>query len=445
MSSRQDQLHSYQFTVQRVVSALVAHETDPAQPPFRRLAGATLAGILVAAIALGGFVVYGAVVDGGGTSWRDTSAVIVERESGARYVYRDGRLHLVVNYASALLIVGAAEPKTVLVSRRSIEGVPRGNTLGIAEAPDSLPAAGRLLGPPWTVCSTPGPTSQLLVGASVKGGTPLGDQAVLARHPDGSLHLVWQNHRFRVRDPELVLSALGWATSRPVATAPALLNALPAGPDLSRPRIQGTGRPSERVPEAGIGEVFVVNTQSGGRQYAVALRDGLAGITQVQADLLLTANRQDRPTELTQGRFAAIDKVADLVPAAPFPMVTPSLVGSVSGVVCAVVRDDRGVAEVVVDSEAPAIADAARSRGAVDHVFVAPGRAAVVEAVSSPGATGGPVSVVTDLGRRHPVVGPDALAMLGYGSVRPIRLPANVVSLVESGASLDPAVAREAA
>ncbi|HTF09626.1 MAG TPA: type VII secretion protein EccB [Asanoa sp.] len=444
MPSRQDQLHSYQFIVQRVVSALVMRETDPAQPPFRRAAGAALAGVLVAAIVWGGFVVYGALVDGSGTAWRDTSAVIVERESGARYIYRDGKLHLVVNYSSALLAVGSPQPKTVLVSRRSIEGVPRGSTLGIAEAPDSLPAAGRLLGPPWTVCALPGPASVVLVGATSTGGTRLGERAVLAQHPDGSLHLVWQNHRYRLSDPRLALTALGWTTARPVAVAPALLDALPAGAALVVPRIVGTGGRSAGVPSARIGEVFVVTSQGGGRQYAVAVRTGLAGITQVQADLLLTANRQDAPTELTQGRFASIEKAPDLVPAGLVPTVTPSLVGSFTGALCAVVRDDRGVADVVVDADLPDVADAARTRnGGADYVAVPPGRAAVVAAAAAPGATGGTVSVVTDLGRRHAVVGADTLAILGYGDVRPVRLPAAVVALVGSGASLDPARAQE--
>ena len=142
MPSRQDQLHSYQFMVQRVVAALVMRETDPAQSPFRRAAGASLAERAGRGDRAGR--VRGVRRDRRRRrhSWRDASAVIVERESGARYVYRDEKLHLVLNYASALLIIGAAQPKTVLVSRRSIEGVPRGSTLGIAEAPDSLPAAG---------------------------------------------------------------------------------------------------------------------------------------------------------------------------------------------------------------------------------------------------------------------------------------------------------------
>ena len=445
MPSRQDQLHSYQFMVQRVVAALVMRETDPAQSPFRRAAGASLASVLVAAIALGGFAVYGAIRNDTGEKWRDASAVIVERESGARYVYRDEKLHLVLNYASALLIIGAESPKTVLVPRRSIEGVPRGSTLGIAEAPDSLPEAGRLLGPPWTVCSTlvaDRPQSTLLVGAEATGGVALGDRAMLAVHPDGSVHLIWQNRRHLVRDRTLVLSALGWATERPVLVAPALLNALPAGADLTRVPVRSAGDPSAEVPGATIGDVFVVGSQGGARQYAVALRDGLAGITQVQADLLLTALRQDAPTELTQGRFAAIPKLADLVPTDPAapPAVTPTLAAAASGGVCARVRDDNGVSDLRTGAVVPAGVPAAAAL--VDAVVVEPGRGALVEAAAAPGATGGGLSVITDLGRRHPVAADGVLPMLGYGKVKPVRLPASLVALVPAGPALDPEAAR---
>jgi type VII secretion protein EccB len=458
MPSRQDQLHSYQFMVQRVVAALVMRETDPAQSPFRRAAGAALGSVLVAAIALGAISVYGAVAGGGGTTWRDSAAVIVERESGARYVYREGRLHPVRNYASALLIVGSTEPRTVLVSRRSIAGVPRGIPLGIADAPDSLPAADRLSRAPWTVCSTlisrGGPAavrSALFVGAEATGGRPLGDAAVLARHPDGGLHLIWHNRRHLVRDEGLVRTALVWTSARPVTVAPALLNALPAGADLARISIPDRGRASDKVPGAQVGEVFVVESQGGGRQYAVARRDGLSAITQVQADLLLTASRQGRPTELAQGDFATLPRLPDLTAsdgAAP-PPTTPTLATVDGGTVCGQIRDDGGVSEVRTGTAMPDVADVpptgARSRAGgvlADHVFVEPGAGAVVEAAAAPGATGGAVSVVTDLGRRYAVVDADVLAALGYGGVQPLRLPAGVVALVPAGDALDPAAAR---
>jgi type VII secretion protein EccB len=459
MPSRQDQLHSYQFMVQRVVAALVMRETDPAQSPFRRAAGATLASVLIAAIALGATVVYGVFAGGGGRSWRDSQAVIVEKESGARYVFIDDKLHLVLNYASALLIIKSETPKTVLVSRRSIEGVPRGTPLGIADAPDSLPAAGRLTDAPWTVCSMlladgsqTAARSALLVGAGATGGAPLGDNAVLARHPDGNLHLIWHNRRHLIRDPERVLSALTWTSERPVPVAPALLNALPAGADLAPIQIADQGKRAAKLPGARIGEVFVVQRQGGGRQYAVAKRDGLAGITEVQANLLLTANDQRGPTPLSQGRFAGLPKLPDLLPAdsaAAPPASTPRLVQPAGGTVCGQIPDDGGVREVRVGATVPPVADVARTGarsaqgGALaDHIVVQPGRGAVVEAAAAPGATGGAVCVVTDLGRRHAVSGGEVLGMLGYGKVKPVRMPANLVALIPAGRTLDPEAAR---
>jgi type VII secretion protein EccB len=459
MASRQDQLHSYQFLVQRVVSALVMRQTDPPQPPLGRAAGATLAGVLVAAITLGAVAVYGLIVGGGDAGWRDSGAVLVEKESGARYVYRDGKLHPVRNFASALLIAGSAEPRTVLVSRSALAGVPRGVPLGIADAPDSLPAAQRLVTGGWTVCSMaaadaarsaglpapdgPGPRSALLVGDADPGGTVLAEAGVLARHPDGSLHLVWAGRRHPIRNPRLVLSALTWTSHRPVEVAPALLNALPVGADLGRIPVPGRGGPSI-VDGAVVGEVFMVASQGGGRQYAVATRDGLATITELQADLLLTDLGQPEPTPLSQTRFAELRKVGDLVspgPVAP-PASTPDLVSAGSGAICGRVRDDGAEFELRTGAGVPDLTGAVPGpAGAADHVWVQPGRGAVVEAVPAPGASGGAISVVTDLGRRHPVAGPDLLGRLGYGGVTPARLPAGLVSLVPAGQALDPEAA----
>ncbi|MGC1212650.1 MAG: type VII secretion protein EccB, partial [Micromonospora sp.] len=368
MPSRQDQLHSYQFTVQRAVAALVMRETDPARSPFRRLAGAGLASVLVAVIGLGGFALYG-LFAGGGTSWRDSGAVIVEKESGARFVYREQKLHPVLNYASALLIIGAERPKTVLVSRRSIEGVPRGLPLGIADAPDSLPAPRRLSTAPWTVCSVPPagpgrtePRSALLIGRAATGGRALGDQGVLLRPPDGTLHLLWHQRRHLLRDTDRVLAVLAATRERAVPVAAALLNTVPAGSDLAPPAVRRLGERSVAVAGAVIGDVYLVRNSGGGRQYAVAERDGLAGITEFQAGLLLAHTGQGEPEPMTLGRFAALPKLPDLVPIGPAapPTSPPRLAAVEGGALCARIGDDTGVRDVWVGATPPDLTAAAR-------------------------------------------------------------------------------------
>ncbi|GIJ76269.1 type VII secretion protein EccB [Micromonospora phaseoli] len=458
MPSRQDQLHSYQFTIQRAVAALVMRETDPAQSPLRRLAGAGMASVLVAVIGLGAAALYG-LFAGGGTKWRDSGAVIVEKESGARFVYRQEKLHPVLNYASALLIIGAQQPRTVLVSRRSIDGVPRGLPLGIADAPDSLPAVGRLATAAWTVCSVaapqgrPEPRSVLMVGTGGTGGRPLGEDALLLRAPDGRLHLLWQQRRYLIRDTDRVLAALATTRSRAVPVAAALLNTVPVGTDLAPLNPPGLGRPSARIAESRIGDVLLVSNSGGGRQYAVVLRDGLAGITELQASLLLARTGQREPEQVSLGRFAALPQVADLAPTGPGapPSTPPRLVTVDDSPVCARVGDDTGPVELRLGVDLPDLAAVPVSNvGAdgptvADHVLVDPGRGAVVESVAAPGATGGAVSVVTDLGRRYVLAGTDVTGMLGYAEVRPLRLPAGLVSLIPAGATLDPEAARQAA
>ncbi|MFF0717988.1 type VII secretion protein EccB [Micromonospora sp. NPDC003816] len=455
MPSRQDQLHSYQFTLQRVVAALVMRETDPVQSPMRRLAGAALASVLVAVVGLGAFALYG-LFTGGGATWRDTAAVIVEKESGARFVYREQRLHPVRNYASALLIVGAEQPRTVVVSRRSLDGVPRGVPLGIGDAPDSLPDTRRLTTAPWTVCSsvatpagTERPRSVLMIGASADGGRPLGAYALLLRAPDGALHLLWQQRRHLVRDTDRVLAALAVTRARAVPVAAALLNAVPAGTDLKPLEIPGLGDRSVGVAGARVGDALVVRNPGGGRQYAVVLRDGLAGITELQAALLLARTGQREPDQVSLGRFAALPHLDDLAPngAGAPPELPPPLATEDASTLCARVGDDTGPVDVRLGVALPEPAAAPhRPTGQVaEQVVVEPGRGAVVESVAAPGATGGAVSLVTDLGRRYVLADAAVPAMLGYGDVRPVRLPAGVVDLVPAGASLDPETARQAA
>jgi hypothetical protein len=134
--------------------------------------------------------------------------------------------------------------------------------------------------------------------------------------------------------------------------------------------------------------------------------------------------------------------------AAP-PATTPTLAVVDGGTVCGQIRDDGGVSEVRIGAAVPDVTHVpptgARSRAGgvlADHVLVEPGRGAVIEAAAAPGASGGAISVVTDLGRRYGVVDTDVLAALGYRGVEPLRLPASVVALVPAGQVLDPQAAR---
>lgn len=447
VASRSDQLHSHQFTLQRVVGALAMRDPDPVASPLRRIGGAMFAGVLIAVLALVAVWVFGVVRPGGNTTWREKNAVIVQKETGARFVYRDGLLHPVLNQASAALLVGNAE--VVTVAGASLRDVPRGATLGIAGAPDPLPAADALVAGDWRVCSRAGddgPESVLTIGAGAAAATPLGADDGLLVSAGGGQYLIWHRHRHAIRDKG-VLAAL-WAGEPVVPVAPALVNALAPAPDLASLSVPDMGRPAA-FGRAVIGQVLKYESLSGGVQYVLALGDGLAPITPVQAGLLLGngANSSGKPTEITSKEFNDARK-ADTAytpgAGADLPASVPRLAHGAG--VCASFVDAAHDPEVELWAATVADGEARTGgswQGAVvaDAVRVAPGRGAVVEAVSAPDAPGGALAVITDQGLRYAVPSPDVLAALGYSAVRATRLPASLVALLPGGPALDPAAA----
>ncbi|MEU7865430.1 type VII secretion protein EccB [Dactylosporangium sp. NPDC049140] len=443
MASRQDQLQSYQFMVQRVVSALVVRDTDPAQPPFRRVAGATLVGVLLAALGAGGAAAVAALRPGSSGKWRNDRAVIVEQETGALFVYRGEVLHPVLNQASALLILDAAGAPTVVVPRSALSGAPRGETLGIPGAPSSLPPASALLKGRWAVCSTPA-GSVLFVGGGPSGGTAAGEKGLLVTAADRQTYLLWHGFKHLIRQPAAALPALVWSARAPVEVAQALVHAVPSGTDLATPDVADRGAP---VPTGKIGQLYSVT--AGQRTDAFILTaDGLASLTPLQAQLLLAApeTRSVQPggkfLPLSPAEFAALVQGRPVRAFAPdpggdgaLPSAPPELVEGLPRAVCT-------ADALTIDPKLPDLTHTVRTAAATtegtvlaDRVLVPPGSGALVRTDS------GVLTLVTDLGRRHTVPVPDALGALGYGAEQPVAVPGEMVALLPAGPALDPSAA----
>jgi type VII secretion protein EccB len=470
VASRQQQFQAYQFLTRRLVSALIRRDSDPDRSLPLGVAGATLAGVLITATALGAAAAWGAYGAGSGPDWQRPDVLVTAEGTGARYVWRDGALHPVGSYASAVLVLGVPDPPTVTVPRAVLDDAPRGAPLGIPGTPDTLPGpeSGDVDG--WTICSSapapapppapgeaPAPVLMLVIGTSLAGTPVAPAEAVLVEASSGTHHLLWQQRRHAVRDGEVILPALGWAGERPVPVAEGLIGALagtlPSGPDLGRITVPGLGQPSSVLPGAVAGEVVVVAARAGAPQYAVVLPDGLVPVTAVLADLVLTDPaiaaqvRAPAPRELSQAQFAALPLLDATVlgptaAGAAALSTAPALVGPDGGerTVCAVVAEP-AAAELLLDVALLPAGRAARTAGyaaaggvLVDLVVVPAGGVVV--------SVGGELGVVTEQGVHHPVV-PEAVAILGYADVTPLRLPSEVVSLLPAGAPLDPAVARD--
>src|SRR5262249_47593462 len=127
-------------------------EPDLPASPMRRSSTALFAGVMIAVLLVAGFTVLGLLLPSGSTAWQQPGAIIVEKETGNRFVFLAGALHPTLNNTSAKLIPGT-NGHVVSVSQNSLRGVPHGAPVGIPGAPDSLPAPDDLSGNQWLVCA----------------------------------------------------------------------------------------------------------------------------------------------------------------------------------------------------------------------------------------------------------------------------------------------------
>ena len=462
MPSRQDQLHSYQYSLQRVVAALVTHDPDPHRSPLRRAGTTAMVSLVIAALAVGGAAVYGLLTGNSNVKLNDASVVYMEKGSGARYVYlaTDNKLHPVLNYSSGLLITTGQAPKMVSASRQRLASMQLGDPLGIPDAPDSLPVKKDLVGGDWTVCTAPpaatgastAPQSTLIIGGKVTGGTavsaPGAAKGLLVRDVAERTYLLWGNRRFQLPAARAtsIRSALGWNATQPWPVAAAFINAIPLGPDLKAPDIRDRGDSS------GLEGYRIGQLLTDGRQWSVAVADGAAPLTEVQARLLQADPQTPPAVELgtafnnlkpSTQRYTGGEGLPATVPELLEPRERACMTLPVNKDTQVGLRIDTTVptgAAVRGESAAPGGVQA-------DFVSVPRGKGALVVAAASPSAPAGSgtVSIVTDTATRYPIAGRDLLARLGYGDVTPRQVTAQMIALLPQGPSLDATKARQAA
>lgn len=463
MPSRREQIQSYQYLMQRVVNAFVSGEADPSMSPTRRLAGAGFASVMVSVLVLAVFGVIGLIKHGGNTSWKDNNAIVIEKETGTRFVYRDGVLYPVANYASAVLVIGQPAT-TVTVSRESLVGATRGPLIGIAGAPDSVPPSGRLLRDAWAVCTQNGHdnsggttvTSLVLVGRTPGGGHPLGDAGVIVRDAAGQKsYLIWNGHRFLLANAK-VLAALGIDQQPKLLVDGAWLNTVPSGAQIVQPTLDGRGKASTVLRDFLVGQVLTAT--SGGTTNSYLVRDkDLLPITAVQQALILAdeataaaypnaspAAKQVQPAEVANAPKAAVPTATPLDAPAQVPAMTSA---DAAGTICSTFADGQADPKFVVNADAqPDNAGIATNGSSTDQVatrvVVPAGSGAVVRSAASADTDSGTVFLITDQGRRYPLPNAAALAWFGYGSIKPIVLPSTVIARVPAGPGLDPRLAQ---
>ncbi|WP_243791940.1 type VII secretion protein EccB [Saccharopolyspora gloriosae] len=470
MQSRRDQVQAYFFVVGRLISALMQGRPDEPTTPTRRFVMGTVIGTLIGCLVVAGFGVYGLIKPGGNTTWQQAGAIIVEKETGARYLYMDGKLRPVLNYSSALLAAKSSSGAQVkLVSQNSLKGAPRATPIGIPDAPDSLPDAESISSAPWVVCAStetaPDGSETPMTDLQVR--TPIGkpladDKGVLVSTPDGAVHLVWQGKKLRMPGAG-TMNALAYGNERPFPVTAEWINTLPSGPDLVAPKIPGSGQPAGLTvngEQALIGQVFEVRNQVLQDNGLYVLReDGFMPLNYTLAALLL--NDPDNAAAYAGRTPELIPAGMDLLNSKPlspeptpagFPITPPNIQPVSEGSStrpCAVFQASRGNTvkseiglvpreEATGSGQAPADGSGAP---VADRITVAPNSGVLARDLPAPGVGVGTLYLVSNVGVKYPLPSPDVAGVLGYSASSAVSVPSALLSLLPTGPSLDPAQA----
>ncbi|MFI5635344.1 type VII secretion protein EccB [Streptomyces sp. NPDC051664] len=477
MKNKRDQVQAHRFVVSRLTSGLMRTDPDILEGPNSRTnKGMTIGGVIGAVLAVGALV-YGFISPGGSNAWQDQKTLIIEQNTGNRYLY-DGALRPVRNYSSARLIVGETMTSRN-VPARSLADVSRGSAVGIPGAPDNLPPTENLDIGPWEVCAAtdatdsgrPAPSTSLVVDENEPGVELDSSQALLVSSPDKRYYLLWHGSRFRLGSGSAAADALGYGTVRPLAVSVSFLDSLPAGPDLAAPAVAGGGAIGPRLEgkSTRVGQVFEVKTPGSSKQYYLLQRAGLVPITITEAALAL-GDPDERTKSYGGSTPVAIQIAADSLnwalaphgrpaisslPPAP-PMLVPI---SSNQAVCvrleaghksgaskgnAPITDVAGRIGITVahdaQFEAGGVTAPKESMAAclpVDTVVVPPNGGSLVRALGASGdRVGATTYLVTDAGVKHLIASDTAAKALGYDPAGARGIPSPLLAMLPTGVDL---------
>lgn len=441
MYDRREQVDAHKFTAGRLLAAILRTDPDAANRPLRRTAVGLAGGIGIAIVVLAGVLIVTFLLGLSGDKWREPGTLILNEDSGSRYMLINDRLRPVLNHASARLLA-QGEPPVETVNSADIADVPEGAPIGIAGAPDTMPSAGSL-GQAWTVCAGVAdgdPKVSVAVGSATS-TRPLGTgEAVLLRNGD-QFFLAWHGTRLRITE-DWVPQALGFDPAQAVAADSTWLNTLPAGPDLGVPPVDSGGSgPTIAGNTTTIGEVVTV-PEAVGDKYFVVTSDGLIPVYETVSTLLSAdpANKNASARTLTPAQLAAQKVMSMPVWQAGMPPEPPKPLDTGSQVPC--VRWQAEQAALVAapgpvgtqDSDAVGIS---RDGRVADAVEVTPGGGMLARTRPAPGVGGVGVYLITEAGAKFPVASSEAAKALGYSVESAEPVPAELLALLPTGPVLD--------
>ncbi|MEV5570951.1 type VII secretion protein EccB [Spirillospora sp. NPDC052269] len=474
MQNRRDLYQAHRLMTQRVGLALLQGEPDIAESPMRRHAVGAFAGVMVALLVAAVFGIWGILAPGGAKGLDQPGKLIIEKETGTKYIYdaNTRQMFPVANFASAMLALNQDKVDRRTVSRKSLAHFARGPMIGIPGAPDSLPDTKQLIRGPWSVCvreaaGSNGVRRQFTALAAGKdvGGRRLADTEAAVVKSSGQAWVIWKDHRMQLTVPPGQVTAITGGPDA-VEVPPAWLNAMPSAGNFGAPDVPNRGSGSNRGPggrAARVGQVFKADTGGDRPLWYVLMNDGLAQISETQAQLLLRSPETVRAYAGQSVAPIAVDAASaqqvlgsEKLMDNNLPPTLPKFANwDTSAPLCAVFPTGSSVAQLTMGGSLPPPsaatlgAGSAGSANSVDQVVLPPGGAALMSLVPGGGDSGGgqasgsgSLSLVNDQGIRFALPSADVAKKLGYDAGKAAPVPSSVIHLIPSGPALDPAKAR---
>jgi type VII secretion protein EccB len=446
MASKKELIQAQSYSRRRLLTVFTSgipggKELEPGKPLRAVVAGTALAALLVV-----GSLVFGLISPGLPSGW-DSNTLLLAKDSGARYVAIKGTLYPVLNTASAKLIIPAKDFRVLTVDEAKIADAPRGETIGITGAPDSLPDASSLIPAGWASCTFSDGKETTTVPVD---GAPVDptDDAIVA-HVDGVSYVVAGGVRYKVEGENTapVLRAVGLDTAKPIDVTAKWINLFTAGSTLEPLSVPQAG---SALPEPlsvdgrslTVGTVVHQENTPVEKRYVLTAQGKAAPLSPFGYQLYLVGSgaQLGEAVDVTPAQFGSIPTDDTSADPADWPQreVQP---GDAQRGACAALSKpaDDGSANVVLATP--------RDSNAADapDLFVAPGHGALVRAVNTGDTNAGLVYLIDDAGRAFPIpdVSDDVLPRLGFSKRDVTDVPQSWIALFDEGPSLTTGAASE--
>jgi len=434
VGSRRDLIEAEDFHRRRGVAALARGDTLEVEEVPRRPNAWLIAGVVLALLIAAGSAVTAFITDRVPDGWLDDGSLVVDEDTGARYIAMGGVLRPTPTLTGALLAGARREP--VLVSNDNVQQVPVGRPLtgaGMPERPPTLPAVPT----GFTACVTDAGNLEVFAGEPAT--LPSGTNGLLVR-PVGLPEVVLVSGRRAHPISDDALTALGYSPTQ-VREVPAAWLALASpGPPLTL--LQPTTDSGRGVPGVGAAGEIVASAETD-RHFLVA--DGT-----VQP----LANRTSELLAPFPVRTLPGSELRAAPPGPPFGIVdaptSPPVVPPPEAVVFPCVRSSDGLLTVASNigdiGTRPASAREVSIAGTPTTVrwHFPPGQGALVGPLDldrprppREAARGGIEDIrLVAAGVGHPIANPEVLRALGYRREQTVLLPDSWLALLEPGVPL---------